>query len=70
YWGYTPDVEQPTSFVATTPRALLANRVSACRFDYASGVTERGGLVGMTLNLSLAGEFVRLYVSTEVSNQP
>lgn len=70
YWGYAPAAAQPTSFVATTPRALLANRVSACRFDYAPGVTERGGLVWMALDLSLAGEFVRLYVNTEVSNQP
>lgn len=70
YWGYAPTAAQPTSFVAATPRALLATRVSACRFDYQPGVTERGGLVSMALNLSLAGETVRLYVNTEVSNQP
>ncbi|MDQ1315324.1 MAG: hypothetical protein QG662_1433 [Pseudomonadota bacterium] len=69
YWGYAPAAVQPTAFVAAT-QALLATRVSACSFEYQPGVTERGGLVGMTLNLSLSGETVRLYVATQVSNQP
>ena len=70
YWGYAMAVNQSTAFVAATPQALLATRVSACSFDYQPGVTERGGLVGMTLNLSQAGETVRLYATTQVSNQP
>lgn len=70
YWGYAMAVNQPTAFAAATPQALLATRVSACSFDYQPGVTERGGLVGMTLNLSQAGETVRLYATTQVSNQP
>jgi MSHA biogenesis protein MshO len=70
YWGYAIAVNQPTAFAAATPQALLATRVSACSFDYQPGVTERGGLVGMTLNLSQAGETVRLYATTQVSNQP
>ncbi|MGB9128173.1 MAG: type II secretion system protein, partial [Thiobacillus sp.] len=70
YWGYAPAAAQPTAFAATTPRALLATRVSACSFDYQPGVTERGGLVSMTLSLSLAGETIRLHANTQVSNQP
>ena len=50
--------------------ALLATGVSACNFTYQPGVTERGGLVSMTLNLSQANETVRLYATTQVSNQP
>ena len=70
YWGYTASVGQPTSFAAATPRALLAQRVSACRFAYQSGVTERSGLVSVTLSLSQENESVRLYATTQVSNQP
>lgn len=75
YWGYAPAAAQRTAFAAATPRALLATRVSApvgspCSFDYQPGVTERGGLVSMTLSLSLAGETIRLHANTQVSNQP
>jgi MSHA biogenesis protein MshO len=66
FWGYDPTV----GVTAATPRALLANRVSACNFSYQPGVTERGGLVSVTLSLSQAGETVSLYATTQVSNQP
>jgi len=66
FWGYDPAV----GVTAATPRALLATRVSACSFDYQPGVTERGGLVSMTLSLSLAGETISLHANTQVSNQP
>ena len=70
FWGYPVAAAQPTVFAAGTPQALLANRVSTCNFDYQPGVTERGGLVSMALNLSLAGETIRLVSNTQVSNQP
>ncbi len=70
YWGYAIAAVQPTAFAAATPQALLATGVSACSFDYQPGVTERGGLVSVTLYLSQAGETVRLYATTQVSNQP
>ena len=66
FWGYDPAV----GVTAATPRALLASRVSDCSFDYQPGVTERGGLVSMALNLSQANETVRLVANTQVSNQP
>lgn len=70
FWGYAIAPNQPTPPPAPASSALLATRVSACSFDYQPGVTERGGLVSMTLNLSLADETVRLYANTQVSNQP
>lgn len=70
YWGYAIAAAQPTAFAAATPRALLADRVGACGFTYQPGVTERGGLVSLTIDLSRDGESVRLYASTQVSNQP
>lgn len=70
YWGYAPGAAQPTTFAAGTPQALLADGVRACRFTYQPGVTERGGLVSMTLELGRDTESVRLYASTHVSNQP
>ncbi|MDO9467255.1 MAG: prepilin-type N-terminal cleavage/methylation domain-containing protein [Thiobacillus sp.] len=66
FWGYDPTV----GVTAATPRALLANQVSACNFTYQPGITERGGLVSMTLSLTQAGETVSLYATTQVSNQP
>ena len=70
YWGYAIAPVQPTPPAAPASSALLANRVSACNFTYQPGVTERGGLVRMTLSLSQAGETVSLYATTQVSNQP
>jgi MSHA biogenesis protein MshO len=70
YWGYAITPGQPTAFAAGTPSALLATGVSACNFTYQPGVTERGGLVSMTLSLSQANETVSLYATTQVSNQP
>lgn len=70
YWGYGRAAAQPVAFAAGIPNALLATNVSACSFTYQPGATERGGLVSMTLNLSQAGETVRLYATTQVSNQP
>jgi len=70
YWGYAIAAGQPTAFPAGTPQALLASHVSGCSFAYQPGVTERSGLVSMTLNLSQANETVRLYATTQVSNQP
>ncbi len=70
FWGYGVNAAQPTAFAAATPRALLANGVSACTITYQPGVTERGGLVGMTLNLTREGETVRLVGSMPVENQP
>jgi MSHA biogenesis protein MshO len=70
YWGYAMAAAQPTTFPAATTKALLAANVGACSFTYQPGVTERGGLVSVTLNLSQAGETVRLYATTQVSNQP
>lgn len=66
FWGYDPLV----GVTAATPRALLATGVSDCSFAYQPGVTERGGLVSATLELSRDGERVRLYAATQVSNQP
>lgn len=70
FWGYAIAPVQPTPPAAPASSALLANRVSACNVTYQPGVTERGGLVSMTLNLSQAGETVSLYATTQVSNQP
>ena len=69
YWGYTIAAAQPTP-PAPALSALLATGVSACNFTYQPGVTERGGLVSMTLSLSQANETVSLYATTQVSNQP
>lgn len=50
--------------------ALLADKVSACAFVYAQGVTERSGLVTLQLQVSKAGESVSLYHEVHVPNVP
>ncbi len=72
YWGYAIAAAQPTTatFPAGTPQALLARQVGACTITYQPGITERGGLVSMTLELTQAGETVRLHSNSQVSNQP
>lgn len=72
YWGYAITAVQPTiaTFPAGTPQALLARQVEACTITYQPGITERGGLVSMTLDLTIAGETVRLHSTSQVSNQP
>lgn len=70
YWGYAPGPTQATSFPPGTPQALLASGVRACRFTYASGVTEREALVATSVELRRDDESVRLYASAHVSNQP
>ncbi|NDP48370.1 MAG: hypothetical protein GZ085_08260, partial [Sulfuriferula multivorans] len=70
FWGYTRQLYQPTAFSAATPQALLARQVGACTITYQAGITERGGLVSMTIELTMAGETVRLHSNAQVSNQP
>lgn len=70
FWGYAVNAVQPTAFAAATPRAFLAHQIEACNFTYQPGVTERGGLVSMTLNLLRENERVWLYNSVQVENQP
>lgn len=69
YWGYAIAPAQPTP-PAPASSALLATNVRTCNFTYQPGVTERGGLVSMTLSLAQANETVSLYATTQVSNQP
>ncbi len=70
YWGYAITAAQPTTATFRTPQALLARQVGACTITYQPGITERGGLVSMTLELTQAGETVRLHSNSQVSNQP
>ena len=53
---------------ANTP--ILAQNVSACQFTYASGVTERSGLVSMRLGVTKSNEEVNIYHEVHVSNVP
>lgn len=49
---------------------LLVSNVSACAFSYTPAVSTRNGLLGMTLELTQAGESVRLYQEVQVNNVP
>jgi MSHA biogenesis protein MshO len=59
---------QPTAVPVGVP--ILANNVSACTFAYASGISQRTGLVTMHLTITEQGESVNLYAATHVSNVP
>ena len=77
YWGYaiTPTQQSGATLAASSAsRALAASNVApglaSCTFVYAPGVTERAGLVALTLTLTRGLESVRLYHEVHVSNVP
>ena len=77
YWGYaiTPTQQSGATLAASAAlRALAASNVApglaSCTFVYAPGVTERAGLVALTLTLTRGLESVRLYHEVHVSNVP
>ena len=66
-----------TQLIASDPRfagaanALLASDVTDCSFAYTtSGASQQTGIVAMTLQIEQAGERVRLFQQTHVSNAP
>jgi MSHA biogenesis protein MshO len=76
YWGYTIQVNQPTTAAqlsagGSATNALLAENVSTCNFSYgAFVVAQRSGLVTMNLGITKSGETVTLFSETHVSNTP
>jgi len=73
YWGYPATASQPTPPGGTS--ALIAERVSACSFEYTPAVTGQYGLLTLQLQLSKARfdgslETVGLYDTVHVNNTP
>lgn len=66
--GYAVAAAQPTPPGGTAD--LIATNVANCNFDYAQGVFERWGVVGLYLELSRGGETVSLYHEVHVNNTP
>lgn len=78
YWGYSRraaqgDVDSHAELTALSnpaEHALLANGVSACRFDYAPGTPTRNAVLALRLTLSEQGETVTLFEQFNVGNLP
>lgn len=69
YAGFT--IATPTAAVpANGSSALLASGVTACSFVYVPGVTQRAGLVAMSLTLSNDSDSVTLLHQVHVQNVP
>ena len=75
--GYAIQAAQPNNVAAaplsTAPsNALLATSITACSFTYVagSGVTQRAGVVSLTLQVEQAGEKVNLFQQAHVNNVP
>ena len=66
YDGYAISAVQPAPPAGSG--ALLANRVSACAFSYQPGTASRSGLVRLSLELTEAGETIRLMHQVHVDN--
>lgn len=49
---------------------VLAGNVSLCSFSYTPAVSQRNGLLTMTLGLTQSGESIRLYHEIHVNNVP
>jgi len=54
----------------STGAALMATKVSACKFDYGGTDLQRNALVSMTLSVTDSGETVGLHHEVHVSNEP
>jgi MSHA biogenesis protein MshO len=72
--GYAIQAAQPNDAAAAPLSAapqnsLLALNVAACNFVYAA-VNQRSGLLELTLQISQAGESVRLFQQVHVNNAP
>ena len=76
YTDYTIAADQTTRDSAAellgagAMATVMANRVSACRMDYAAGTAQRAGLVSLELTLSDSGESVSLLHQVHVDNVP
>jgi MSHA biogenesis protein MshO len=70
YWNYVIVNPQPAP-PAGGSNALLATNISSCSFTYsASGATARTGILALNLEISEAGESVRLFQQVHVNNVP
>ncbi|MBS1187473.1 MAG: prepilin-type N-terminal cleavage/methylation protein [Burkholderiaceae bacterium] len=70
YWGYAINATQPNPpSGGNTQSALLAQGVTGCAFTY-DAVSERMGLVTLTLSLTRNNETVTLYHEVHVNNVP
>lgn len=67
YAGYGFNAAQPTAGLGVG--ALLADRVSACRFDYTS-LSAANGLLVLQLTVSRDGESIPLHHEIHVDNTP
>ncbi|HYM33773.1 MAG TPA: hypothetical protein VET48_00185 [Steroidobacteraceae bacterium] len=76
YSGYSIDSNQSNRDTAAELNAagatssLVANRVSACQFDYAAGTAQRAGLVTLRVTMTNTGESVWLVHQVHVENAP
>lgn len=67
-YGINADPGTCPATPAGTP--ILAQNISRCEFSYASGVTERSGLVSIRLGITKNDETVNLYQDVHVNNVP
>lgn len=56
--------------VTTAGATVLVSNVSACNFSYAPAVTQRNGLLSLTLELARSNEPVQIYQEVHVDNAP
>ena len=75
YSGYDFQSVQVTSLAALNglagvTKAALATNVTACAFNYDTGVLQRYGLVSISLTVSQSGETVSLQNQVNVDNVP
>lgn len=72
-WRYTRGISS-TTVACSDPlpgnATVLVGNVSACSFSYTSAVTERNGLLSLTLELTRSNEPVQLYQEVHVDNSP
>ena len=73
YWNYTPLGSAQTTSFTSGSKAILAENVEGCTFDYNTMASQRSGLIGITLKLRVKDDNrseVTLMHQIHVDNTP
>lgn len=75
YSNYAIQALQPTNIatldgLSSVRKSILAEQLTSCSFDYSPGVSQRSGIVNLTIAMQQDTAKVRLMHQVNVANTP